>query len=339
MRAVCLDKRGNILLKEFAMPEITQPDDVIVRIAYSSICGFDMMMVKGDASRPINGRFGHEASGIIVEVGSAVDPDMLQVNDRVALDFRSVCDTCDDCRNGNSTYCGQAHTTMDFMAEYTIVKPKQLYKLPKDVSLKEGCLSEPVMMCQYGLRKANVPNAGSVLLLGCGAMGSIMLKLAQFSPAAKIVVAEPVASKRELAKRLGAHEVINPADKNAFEAMMEAANGEGFHSVIEISGDQKSARSVFQLVRRGGSCVFFGLYGMNFEIGINLFQLYWKNASIHAVYVPSNGFASAVKLLPRLQIGDVITGLFPYDKCEDAFAAKASGQHAKVMLQWIEDQV
>ena len=114
--------------------------------------------------------------------------------------------------------------------------------------------------------------------------------------------------------------------------------GFGYDAVLELSGSRESARRAFQLVARGGSVVYFGLYGMDFNLEVNLMSLYWKDATLSAVAVPSGCFPDALRMARHLRLAEVITGLYPFDQAVEAYQEKARGGHAKVMLEFSREE-
>ena len=189
----------------------------------------------------------------------------------------------------------------------------------------------------HAISKARLDWGKNLIILGGGAMGQIILKLARQYPLGKIVVVEPVAAKREMAKRFGADVVLDPSGCNLVTEALLLNGGMGYDAVIEASGSRGSAQTALNIVARGGSVVYFGLYGMDFNLEVNLFNLYWKDATISCVCVPSGYFPSAIAIAGRLRLEEVVTGLFPFSQGIQAFAEKASGIHAKVMLQFDEE--
>lgn len=220
------------------------------------------------------------------------------------------------------------------MTEYLILDQDMVYRLPEGVSLRAGSLIEPLMMAMHAVRKAQIGYGKNVIILGCGAMGQIILKLTRQHPVGKIVVVEPDASKRNAAYRFGADVVLNPHAGNLLSEALMLSDGKGYDAVIEASGDRASAQNSINLVARGGSVVFFGLYGMEFNLELNLFNLYWKDASVSAVCVPHGQFPAALRMAARLNLEEVITGMFPFEQAIEAFGEKEKGGHAKVMLEF-----
>lgn len=165
-------------------------------------------------------------------------------------------------------------------------------------------------------------------------MGLLILKLIRHHLASKVAIAEPVENKRTMALRFGADQVFDPNSPTFFTDTDEFSEGLGFDVVIESSGNQGSAQRAHYFVARGGNLIFYGLYGMNFELPLNLFSLYWKDITINAVYPSVTNFQKAVEIARHLSLEELITAEFPFHMIDEAFREKASGNHAKVMINF-----
>ena len=335
MKALHIRQDRSLLIQDDPLPPPPGPEEVLVRMSYASICGYEILILRGQAAIPPSGVMGHEGSGVIAAVGSAVDD--FQPGDPVAILPYLSCGKCDACRSGRSAYCLNAHQTSSLMQEYVLLDRRQVFHLPEGLSLKAACLIEPLMMAMHTVRKARLSFGSNVLLLGCGAMGQIILKLVREHPVGKIVVVDPNASKREAALRFGADVALNPYAGNVVSETLMLTGGFGYDAVLEISGDRESARRAFQLVARGGSVVYFGLYGMDFDLDVNLMSLYWKDATLSAVAVPTGCFPDALHMARRLRLEEVITALYPFEQGVEAFHEKEQGGHAKIMLEFSQE--
>lgn len=336
MKALHIRKDRSLALQNDPAPQPPGPEEVLVRMAYASICGYEIMILRGKAAIPPNGILGHEGSGVVAAVGSAVTE--LRPGDPVAILPYLSCGVCDACRSNRSEYCMNSAQTVSLMQEYVLVDRRQLFRLPEGLTLKEASLIEPLMMAMHAVRKANLRYGSNVLLLGCGAMGQIILKLVREYPVGKIVAVDPNAEKRATALRFGADVAMNPYAGNLVSEALMLTGGFGYDAVLEISGSRESARRAFQLVARGGSVVYFGLYGMDFNLEVNLMSLYWKDATLSAVAVPSGCFPDALRMARHLRLAEVITGLYPFDQAVEAYQEKARGGHAKVMLEFSREE-
>lgn len=334
MKALHIRQDRSLVLQDDPSPPPPGPDEVLVSMSYASICGYEIMILRGQAAIPPSGVLGHEGSGIVSAVGSNVTE--VHPGDPVAILPYLSCGKCDACRSNRSEYCINAAQTVSLMQEYVLLDRRQVFLLPDGLSLKAACLIEPLMMAMHAVKKARLSYGSNVLLLGCGAMGQIILKLVREHPVGKIVVVDPNADKRAAALRFGADVALNPYAGNVVSEALMLTGGFGYDAVLEISGDRQSARRAFQLVDRGGSVVYFGLYGMDFNLDINLMSLYWKDATLSAVAVPSGCFPDALRMARRLRLEEVITALYPFEQGVEAFWVKAQGGHAKVMLQFTQ---
>lgn len=335
MKAIFLDNH-RVELRDCPEPQIRRPLDVKVKICYASICGYEMMVYKGTSSPEPALTVGHESAGIVTEVGA--DVSYFQPGDRVTFDLFLKCGECDLCRSGKSAYCENVTSTSGQMREYVVRPQRALHRLGNDLPLIAGCQIEPLTMGMRALQRANIGYGKTMLILGGGAAGLLMLKLARVHPLSRIVVADPHPEKRSMALAFGAHAVFDPYLPDFIDAVTHICNATGFDVVVEASGNPASAKTAYHFVSRGGALVYYGLYGMNYEMPLNLFNLYWKDASISAVYPASDLFPAAVALAPRLALEELITRKFPFEKAPEAFAEKASGKHAKVILDFTEDR-
>ena len=333
MKAVLLDN-NKVHLIDCPEPRLQNPLDVKVKVCYASICGYEMMVYAGTASPESNFLVGHETSGIVVEIGEEVTT--FQVGDRVTFDLFLSCGECIMCRCGKFAYCEDVYSASGQMREYVVRPQKSLHKLHDQLSLLAGCQIEHLTMGMRALERAQLDYGKTMLILGGGAAGLMMLKLALLHPVSSVAVVEPNPQKRELALRFGASATFDPYSPDFFNAVTQTLNTNGFDTVVEASGKAASAKTAFHFVNRGGALIYFGLYGMNYEMPLNLFSLYWKDITISAVYPKPNLTPDAIELAPRLALEELITAKFPFEQAAQAFAEKASGNHAKVVLDFTE---
>ena len=207
IRSLRMQPNRKLYFKELPMPPTPGPGEVQVRMAFASICGYDMMMLRGTAAYPLNGYLGHEGSGVVTAVGENVRS--LHPGDRVTINPYEPCGLCDACRSNRPEYCTNPSSGYaNLMTEYLNIRQQQVFRLPEQVSLRAGSLIEPLMMAMHAVGKARLGYGKRVILLGCGAMGQIILKLVRQHPVGQIVVVEPVAEKREAALRFGAASMV-----------------------------------------------------------------------------------------------------------------------------------
>jgi len=247
-------RNRKILVADVPEPQITSVTQVKVRVAYASICGYELMIYKGTAGENPNDALGHEASGIVTEVGSQVSS--IRVGDHVTLNPYSYCGYCENCLRGLPSYCMNLSLTVPaFMSEYVVLEQEQVLAIPEEMPLLEGCLIEPLSVCLRAIEKAKLGYNRNLLIIGGGAMGLLTLQAAQLHPVEKIVLLEPNAEKRKMAREMGATLILDPSGEDVYYHLMDATGGMGFDAIIEASGNSQCVTFGFNLLARGGNLV------------------------------------------------------------------------------------
>lgn len=210
------------------------PDQLVLEVRACGLCGTDVHILDGEYPATPNIALGHECAGVVVEVGAAVRE--FRPGDRVAIDPNTACRACAACRRGDGHLCAHLEalgvTRDGGFAERCVVPAAQAYQLPDDMDFEAAALAEPLSCCLHGLDLAGVRSGNRVIVLGAGPIGLLMTQLVRAAGAAWILVADPVASKRELAGRLGADLVLGPAERDLATAIREMAP-EGADVVLE----------------------------------------------------------------------------------------------------------
>lgn len=135
IRSLRMQPNRKLYFKELPMPPTPGPGEVQVRMAFASICGYDMMMLRGTAAYPLNGYLGHEGSGVVTAVGENVRA--LHPGDRVTINPYEPCGLCDACRSNRPEYCTNPSSGYaDLMTEYLNIRQQQVFRLPEQVSLR-----------------------------------------------------------------------------------------------------------------------------------------------------------------------------------------------------------
>jgi 2-desacetyl-2-hydroxyethyl bacteriochlorophyllide A dehydrogenase len=334
MKAAVLEKPGVLKVQDIPEPE-TAPDQIKVKIAYAGICGTDPEIVEGrfipPKLAPGPNIVGHEASGTIVEIGKDIRGNF-KVGQRVAMNFRSSCGACYYCTNRMEHFCEMVTPNTGAMAEYAVYKENTVFPLPDDIPLDIGAFLEPVSVAVHTMDIAGIKVGDAVIITGAGAIGLLLLQLSIRSGASKVLVSEPVAEKRKLAKELGADVVIDPLNENLEEAAMKLTGGRGFNVCLEASGNINVANQLIYLTDSCGTIVWCAVYPADAEVGVRPFYLYSKELTIRSILVSPYSFSRAMQMLPKLNLKPLIT-IYPIDEVVQAFAALKAGKGVKVMLK------
>lgn len=341
MRAAVHTSPGVIEIQEVSEPK-PGPGEIKVRVEYAGICGSDVEIVfdrfglqKLD-SWPKGPRIeGHEAFGVIAEVGPGVRQDF-STGQRVGLSFRAACGVCYYCRNGLEHFCEYDHQTSGTWAQYALFPEGAVYPLPDVVSPEVGALVEPMSIAIHLIDLTGIKTGQSLLISGAGTIGLMSLAVARHAGAGKIVVSEPKAAKRGIALRMGADAVIDPSANGGVdlaEASAEITGGRGFHSVLEVSGNLGAAAVAVNTAARGGTVVWGAVYPDDAEVGVRPFLMYEKELTIKGAWLAPYSFYRAIDLLTKLDLSPVVTDIYPLEDAQAAFDNHLKGDSVKTLLK------
>lgn len=284
-------------------------DEVLVDVEACGICGTDLHIVEGTSRSTPPVILGHEYAGTIVELGKAVEGH--SIGERVAIDPNISCGECFYCRRGLVHLCSSLRALgVDIdggMAEFCIVPAPQVYALGKDLPLETSVFVEPLSCAVHGIDKAGIRPGDSVVIIGGGPIGQMMLQLALNGGAACTVLVEPMYEKRILGEKLGAWLTIDPTGADAAETLRSVLP-EGADVVIECAGLPATAKLSLDLVRRGGTVEFFGVCPIGATIPLEPNRVYIKELTIVGSYVNPRTFSRAIALF---RSGKVCVDAFP----------------------------
>jgi threonine dehydrogenase-like Zn-dependent dehydrogenase len=251
-------------------------DEVLVKVAACGICGTDMRIWRALEPAARNISLGHEFAGEVVRLGEGVKE--YQVGDRVVVDPNIYCHTCEFCLNGQVNLCEHLRAIgVDInggFAQYCVVPITQLQKIPDTLSFNEAAFVEPIACALNGIDRAEIKPGQSVLIIGAGPIGLLMLQLVKISGAGRIMVSEKVASRRAKALEMGADVVYDPAATPLAEqiSLKERPN-----VVFECVGAPFTQAESIQIVKRGGTVILFGDGHENEKFEVGSFDFYYKN--------------------------------------------------------------
>jgi 2-desacetyl-2-hydroxyethyl bacteriochlorophyllide A dehydrogenase len=336
MKAAILRGIGlnNLKVEDWPEPQ-AGPDEVKVKIAYCGLCGTDPENIEGrfglipkEAYEQAQ-MLGHEASGTIVAVGKNIKS--YKVGQRVACDFKGACGACYYCQNKMEHYCTNPARASGSFAEYAVYPENAIYALPDDISLEVGCFLEPVSVAVHAIDIAGIRPGNTVFISGAGPIGLLCLQMALRAGAARVMVSEPVAGKREAAKKLGADVTASPGE-DLEKIGQKLTEGRGFDTVIEASSDLKAARQAINLAGKCGTVAWAAVYPPDAEIDVPPFTMYAKELTIRSVFVSPYCFQRALTLLPKLDIQTLITNIMPLKDIKKAFELHETRKPIKILI-------
>src|SRR5450759_3576315 len=310
MRAAMWKKKNVLEIDDIPEQEVG-PEDVKIKVEYTAICGSDPHIISGKLPVSYPPRImGHEMYGTVIELGEEAKTKCL----KLAVFFPP-----------------------GTMAESVVWHEQQVFKLPDSVSFEEGCLAEPVSVCMRGIDLSDIREGSSVAILGLGGIGQILLQLALLAGASKVMVADPVESKRNIALEMGADLAFDPLSEDMWATTMKVTGNRGFDTVIEASGNLDSAKSAMDMVGKAGTMVYFAVYPMNFELPIKPFDLYSREITVRGLFMSPYLFPRTMAILPKLNLKPLISRVFPLSQVKDAFEEQERGQGIKILVKSSEE--
>ena len=270
MRAVRLheyDKRPTV--DEIAEPQITGPNDVVVKIGGAGLCRTDLHLVEGQwaekTGTPLPFTLGHENAGWVHEVGSAVEH--LSPGDTVILHPQATCGLCRACRAGDDMHCGNSFfpglNTDGGMADYLRTGVRAVVKIdPKLQPADVAALADAGLTAYHAVRKT-VPllyPGTKAVLIGAGGLGHFGIQALRALTPAEIVVVDRSEGALALAKSIGAHYTVL-ADGSHVQQVLDLTDGNGAEVVIDFVGERGAEHDGVAMLRRAGSYFVIGYGG------------------------------------------------------------------------------
>jgi len=293
MKAAVLFGKGDCRITDFKEPAMDD-NSVKVKVEYCGLCGTDLHKFEGrPGSRPVvyPVPLGHEASGIVVELGANVKG--FAVGDRVTVDPNWHCGHCEYCKNGVTHLCTASRGVVKGMAEYICPPSENVYHIPDTLSLKDASLVEPLSCVLRGLDQLDVHPGEKVAIVGMGAIGTMMLMMLRRCYGACVAVIEAREEKREIAASLGAERFICSMSENIDEKL------EDFNpvKVIECVGLPVTVETAIHIAGRGATVVLFGVSAIDAKAQMPLYELFSKELTIKTSYINPGTTQRAINLL------------------------------------------
>lgn len=327
-KAAYMQGLDKMVIKEIPVPEAGEKQ-VLVKLEYVGICGSDVHYFHhgacGSYKVDLENDFmlGHECAGTVVEVGPGVSE--LKVGDRVALEPGITCGKCEFCKSGRYNLCPDVvflatPPVQGCYEEYIAFPEDMCFKLPDNVSAKEGALIEPLSVGFHAANQGNVQTGDTVVILGAGCIGLVTLLSCKARGAGKIIVADLVDARLEKAKELGAAHVINGKKTDALKEIEKLTGGKGADKVFETAGSPVTIAQTPFIVKRGGTIILVGLAAVE-EINYNFAQIMDKEAEIKSVFRYRNIYPKAIAAVESgaIDVKGIVTHEFDLDHIQEAF--------------------
>jgi L-iditol 2-dehydrogenase len=320
---------GDRFTLDEAPEPVAGPGQVVVDVHAAGICGTDIHATQGLFPWTPPLIMGHEYSGIVRDVGRGVNRRF--IGKVVACEPSYGCGQCPACASGRISQCPRA-TRVGGFAERVALPLSCTHPLPRGLDPVTAALAEPAACCLSGLEMYRMPRGATVLVIGGGIMGLITMAMARKRGANRLILSDPLEERRAIARKLGAQVVIDPTRENLEDRIRELTKGRGPDVVCEAVGKPELVAEALRLVRPAGVVQLVGVNPKGSRLPLDLFDVHFREISVHGAYGRGTAFRRALALLPRLGLKRLVTGRFPLERIGEAFAHASAGHGAKTVI-------
>ena len=328
-----------IELREIPRPT-PGPNDVLIRVKRTAICGTDMHIYNWDAwaqkTIPVPMAVGHEYCGEVMEVGSEVSG--FKVGDRVSGEGHITCGYCRNCRAGRRHLCrntiGVGVNRPGCFAEYVVIPAFNAFKLTDAIDDEIAAILDPLGNAVHTALAFDVVGE-DVLITGAGPIGIMAAAIVRFVGARHVVITDVNDYRLELARQMGATLALNVTRDSLDDAMRTLGMQEGFDVGLEMSGNAAALRDMLRTMHHGGSIAMLGIPPA--EVSIDWNEVIMKGLTIKGIYgrqMFETWYKMAALLQSGLDVRPVITHRMRYTDYERAFDVMGRGQSGKVVMDW-----
>lgn len=337
-------------------------NEVVVKIKAAGLCHSDLSVIDGNRPRPLPMALGHEASGVVVELGEGVDK--LSVGDHVVFAFLPSCGSCSYCNTGRAALCEPGaeangkgtllgghkrihnegnyynhHLGVSGFAEFAVVSVDSLVKIDQEIPFEIAALFGCAIMTGVGavVNTAQLKFGESILIVGLGGVGLSAILGAKAAGASNIIAADLNPQKRAIGKKLGAHYTIDSSKKNALQFLKDLSGG-GVDVALEFAGAISALEFAFHATKRGGTTVTAALPHPDAKLEISPVTLVGQEKSLKGSYlgscIPSRDIPAYIELYKtgRLDVEKLISHRIKLEDINDGFERLAQGDALRQII-------
>ncbi|MCD6237902.1 MAG: alcohol dehydrogenase catalytic domain-containing protein [Thermotogae bacterium] len=336
-RAFVITKPGEFIFKELTIPS-TGPEEILIEVKSCGVCTTDRRIYKGQIEVPFPLIGGHEISGKVIEIGSAVRD--IEVGSKVAVDAINRCGHCYYCMRGMDNLCvnskkGRKIDDIFLIAggfsEYLIAKRKQVFPFPDDVDFTEAAMTEPLSCCINSVKMANISLGDTILVIGAGTMGILNAMVARLR-GAEVVISDPDSERRKFANELG----FSTVDTNeVLEMTRSANNGLGVDAVFITAPVLAVANESLDYIRKRGTIIFYTSMHPSAKISLDWNKIHYTEAIITGTEGRTiEDFREAIALISNslIDVKSLVTRTIGLEKLPDELPLSPNGRDQRTVL-------
>ena len=336
MKAQVFYEAQKMKLEELPIPEVTDID-VLVKVKNVGICGSDISYYYGlsplgtpSGKGPLV--LGHEFTGEVVEVGKVPKSmNLFKEGDRVVVNPVQNCNACYACASGQTHLCENVSvpgvTVNGGFAEYCISKYTGLFKLPDDMSYAVGAFTEPFACAVNGMKKLEIEPGQTLVIIGPGPMGQMMVQLAKSTGAGKIILIGIMDYRLEMGKKNGADYIFNTKNKDSKyyvadlkKAISDLTNGRLADRAIVPTSSNDAFEQAIEITGNCAILVHFGLPNEDDVIHVPALSFHTMDKQIRATWLAPLSWPTAIRILEEglINVKDLISHRYPLEETERA---------------------
>jgi len=327
MKAIEIRGPGNLALVDLSRPE-PAADEILVTVMASGICGTDLHIATGDYLGEYPIIPGHEFAGVVEEIGAGVES--FEVGQRVAIEPNLSCGECDYCKQGRINHCRNWEaigvTRPGGMAQHVTVPARAAFDIG-ELEYHQAAFMEPLSCIVHGFRKLNLGKADRVLIMGAGPIGNLFGQLFVARGMSSLTILEKQSQRLDLARSMLDADLVTDATEIEPESHDVIVDATGSTTLMEIAPD---------LVRKGGSILFFGVPPMSSRVELDAFEIFQKGLSLYTSYTSVRNSIEALDLLRDgvVDVDPLISHRLPLNKFQMGIdlMVQRDGKTNKVMI-------
>lgn len=358
MKAAVLVEAGKPLVIEDVIISKPGPHEVLIRTAACGLCHSDLHFIEGSYPHPLPAIPGHEAAGIVEAIGSEVRT--VSVGDAVVSCLSAYCGHCEFCVTGRMSLCLGADTrrlgddtpritrpdgtpvaqmlNLSAFAEQMLIHEHACVKIDPDMPLDRAAIIGCAVTTGAGtiFNACKVTPGETVAVVGCGGVGLATINAAKIAGAGRIIAADPIPEKRELAMKLGATDVVDAMAPDAAGQIIEMTKG-GVDHAIEAVGRPASGDLAVGSLKRGGMATILGMMPLNHKVGLSAMDLL-SGKKLQGAIMGNNRFPVDIPRLVdfylrgMLDLDSIIAETIPLEQINDGFEKMKKGDAARSVI-------
>ncbi len=340
MKALAKTKREKgIWMIDAPIPDYG-PNDLLVKIKITAICGTDVHIYNWDKwsqeTIPVPMITGHEFVGTVEAIGDEVNG--FSIGNRVSGEGHLTCGHCRNCRAGKQHLCrntkGIGVNRQGCFAEYLVIPATNAFKLDDFISDEIAAIFDPFGNAVHTALSFNVVGE-DVLITGAGPIGIMAAVVARHAGARYVIITDVNEYRLDMARKMGVTRAVNVSNEKLEDVMSELHMLEGFDVGMEMSGSPAAQKQLFQMINNGGHVSLLGIPAG--ECPVNWNDIIFKGLHLKGIYgreMYDTWYKMAAMIRSGLDLSPIITHRLPIDDFQKGFDVMSSGQSGKVLLYW-----